>query len=634
MPSLAIKLTADTAEFQSDMGKAAQIAERDMERLVARAAAAGELIGKALGAAATNFSRLVQDTLKAGDEIAKFTQRVGWAQSAVSELVAAGELENVTVRQLTGSLGNFNRALAEAQNENTKAGQTFRALGVDITQGPQVAFEQFVKSVRTLDPETRSAAMRVAFKEGSDALIPFIEKLDEARDRAKRLGIVMSADLVRDSERFNDAMTTIHASSRALAITALTPASGALATMAENLVTAKERGTNFKDTAAEIGKVFVATHGTILSYVPLWGEALERAAQRAFDAIERVRARAPIVEGGRVEGARAIGGQLAGPPDPPDKQQRVACAVSGGKWENGACVYKRGSATGRSPRDPSMNAEQIARQEAREAEEEAKAISEAMSFVPRMTERLERFQRLVNAWGEDTFLGMSLEDAEAWVKNVFEGIDALDQIEDASKRVAAGFTEDGKAVSESSKKTTDDMVEFWRRGAETIQQNTSSLLLDMMDRKFDGLGRRWKRLIDQMVADTLAAKFNTALFGADFGKSGKIGGLIGQGLEWLMGGGSNAAAIWSDGAGAALVAAPGGGMVPALAGGTPMVRREGLAYLHPGERVLTREENRSYSRGSAIEVHNHFYGRVDRASVDQAAVATGRSVQRSLDRNT
>lgn len=458
MPDLAIKLTADTAEFQSDMGKASHIAEREMERMVARAAAAGELIGRALSNVASGFARMIGETLKAGDEISKLAQRTGFAVERLSELKFAAQLSDVGFGQLSTSLGFFNKALAEAQNEGTKTGQLFRALGVDLSAGPQRAFEQFAKAIASLDPETKVAAMRIAFGRAGDALIPFIAQMDEATEKARRLGIVMSDQLAKDSERFNDAVTALKASSQALAITALNPAAAALATIAENLVKAKERGTSFRDTAIEIGKVFLAAHGQILSYVPLWGTALENAAQRAFNALEKMRQAVPVIaEGQTVGGTRPIGGSASmGPPDPADKQARVACAVSGGKWENGACVYKRErTGTGRTPRNPTLSDEQVARLQSAADEQEAKTIADAWSFVPEMTARLERWDRLVNAWGEDTFLGMSLEEAEAWVKLQYQGIDALDGIEDATSRVAAGFTEDGKAISQASAKTND-----------------------------------------------------------------------------------------------------------------------------------------------------------------------------------
>lgn len=633
MPSLAVKLTADTAEFQADMGKAGHIAEREMERMVSRAAAAGTIIGSALTAMAGRFRTLAEEAGKAGAEVAKFAERSGFAVRAAAELRGAVEIEGESWQQVTRHVGNFNKTLAEAQNEGSKAGQLFRALGVDINAGPEKAFEQFAKSIKSLDVETKASAMRVAFGQGADALIPFMNKLDEARERAKRLGIVLGDDLVADSKRFEDAMTTISASSRALAVTALTPASAALATIAENLVTAKERGTQFKDIGAEIGKVFLAAHGTILSYVPVWGEMLERAAQRGFNALERMRQSAPVVEGGAVSGVRSIGGQLVGPPDPPDKQARAACAVSGGKWVNGACEYQK-SRTGRTPRDQSMSAEQMARAQAQADEEEARTMSEAMSFVPKMQENMQRWQTLINAWGEDTFMGMSLEDAEAWVKNAFEGIDAMRGIEEQSMRMAAGFTADGQAISDSTKKTTDEMVEFWRAAAEQMQHAMSGLFFDVMQGNLNKLGDRFKQAIDKMVANALAAQANVFLFGSDVAK-GNIGGLVGQGLEWFKGLGGGGGGVGASGFGeaAALVAAPGGGFVPALAGGTPFVKREGLAYLHPGERVLTERENRAYGRGG-MTVNVNVSGPISRGSADQIAAATGRAVQRAIDRNT
>ena len=59
----------------------------------------------------------------------------------------------------------------------------------------------------------------------------------------------------------------------------------------------------------------------------------------------------------------------------------------------------------------------------------------------------------------------------------------------------------------------------------------------------------------------------------------------------------------SDGAGSAVVAAPGGGTVPALASGTPFVHSDGLAFLHRGEAVLTAAENRG---GGGVTIVQHF----------------------------
>lgn len=261
---LVIRLTADTAEARSDIGKTAAQVERDMEHMMTRASAAGNLIGQALGAIAGKFVDLAREAAKTGDELNKLSQRAGFTVERLSELKFAGELADVSFGQLQTGLGFFNKVLVDAQNEASKAGQLFRALGVDVTQGPQVAFEQFTAAINALpDGETKVAAMRLAFGRAGDALIPMISGLDEATEKAQRLGIVMSKQLAEDAERFNDTMTALSASSRALAINALTPMASGLATIAENLLEAKMKGEMFIGVLREIDKVVIATFGRL-----------------------------------------------------------------------------------------------------------------------------------------------------------------------------------------------------------------------------------------------------------------------------------------------------------------------------------------------------------------------------------
>lgn len=641
MPSLAVKLTADTAEFQADMGKAGHIAEREMERMVSRAAAAGTIIGNALNSMASGFRRTAEEAARAGAEVAKFSERGGFSVRGAAELRGALEVEGESWQQFTRNIGNFSKALAEAQNEGSRAGQLFRALGVDINAGPEKAFDQFAKAIKSLDPETKAAAMRVAFGQGADSLIPFMEKLDEARERAKRLGIVMGDELVADAKRFEDAMTTAGAASRSLAITAITPASGALATIAENLIKARERGTYWRDVALEIAKVVTAGTAALAENAKgwtVWAGFIEAAANKAYAAAEKIRTAMPTKEGEFVSGTRMIGGwRPSGPPVPPDAQERAACAVSGGKWdaERGVCV-RRPEPKPRAERDP-FERDRLAQiqQDIRVSRADQRALQDYAEIVAQMQADAEEMRRLSFAWSDMDFTGMPLDTMREAIRLRLQGLDSMQAVLDASQRMAAGFTEDGKAITESTKKTTDGMVEFWRSAAEQMQHSMSSFFFDLMQGNLKSLGSNFKRTVDKMVADMLAAKAATALFGADFGKSGEIGGLVGKGLGWLsgqFGGGTTGVGAAGFGEAAAMVAAPGGGFVPALASGTPFVKRAGLAHIDYGERVLTREQNRAYGGGMTVNVN--VTGPVDRSSASQIAVATGRAVQRAIERNT
>jgi len=82
-------------------------------------------------------------------------------------------------------------------------------------------------------------------------------------------------------------------------------------------------------------------------------------------------------------------------------------------------------------------------------------------------------------------------------------------------------------MKDKSKQTADEMTEFFKKAAQSIQESMSGFLFDFMQGKLSDLSGSIKRVIDKMVADMLAAQLATALFGAEFGKGGAIGGIAG-----------------------------------------------------------------------------------------------------------
>lgn len=633
---LAVKLRADTAEFESDMGRAVHVANREMESMVAKATAAGVLIGNALTQMASNFARQTAETLKMGDELSKLSQRTGQTVQRLSELQMAAELSNVGVGSLTTGLSTFNKALVDAQDGNSKAGQTFKALGVDITAGPEQAMRQFIKAVNELpNPETKLAAMRVGFGRAGDALIPMIGSLDETTQRLRNLGVVMSEDLAKKSERFNDAMGLLTISGRALYQQALMPIIEPLTTIAESMLKSKERGTSLKDTFIELGKAIISTHGTILSYVPFWGKTIEDQAQRAFNALDRL----------KQSGIRPIGpapNEPQGPPSSLANPEAVACAVSGGKWVNGACQREKPRvARGRTARDPAMSAEQIAREEARAAEEEAKTVSEAFGFLPKMQEALRERERFENMFGEDRLMGMSLEDVRAFHKAYLEAIDAGIDAEERAMRAAAGFTEDGKAVAENTKEATTLARDLGLTFSSAFENalRPGAKLRDLIK----GLGTDLSRLgVRKFFTEPMIEAFETFIK-TNLGGGGKGGssllsmfssasGLGGFLSNLIGGGGPSAIGYGAAGveAGSAFVST-GSGFVPALDEGTPYVTRTGLALIHQGERVVPAAENRRGDGGLNFTQINHVETNVDAQRVQHAMAVSERRAVASIE---
>lgn len=95
-------------------------------------------------------------------------------------------------------------------------------------------------------------------------------------------------------------------------------------------------------------------------------------------------------------------------------------------------------------------------------------------------------------------------------------------------------------VSIKTRQTTDEMTEFFREAAKNIQNALSDTLFDFMQGKMTNLGQSIKTMIDRMVANFLAAKAATALFGADFGKGdGQMGGIVGGLITSIAGARAN-----------------------------------------------------------------------------------------------
>ncbi|MDZ4253208.1 MAG: hypothetical protein U1A72_11640, partial [Sulfuritalea sp.] len=198
----------------------------------------------------------------------------------------------------------------------------------------------------------------------------------------------------------------------------------------------------------------------------------------------------------------------------------------------------------------------------------------------------------------------------------------IDKTNEAYGRLAAQLTiaVAEKILAEKNKKAADEITEFWKSAAQSMQQSMSGFFFDVMQGNLSDLSGSFKRSIDRMVADVLAAKAATALFGADFGKGGGIGGLVGKGLDWLTG--------------SAGVAGIDAMAMPVLATGTPFVSRDGPAFLHRGEAVIPAAENNGGGGGMTVINQFTITGAMDRRTQAQIAAAAGESVQRAMARNT
>lgn len=158
-------------------------------------------------------------------------------------------------------------------------------------------------------------------------------------------------------------------------------------------------------------------------------------------------------------------------------------------------------------------------------------------------------------------------------------------------------------TKEELDETQDAMTEFAVQAARSAQSAFSDFLFDPFDDGLDGMVAGFSEAIRRILAEAAAAQALRALLGPQFGETGEIGGLAGQGLDLLAG-------LFHSGG---VVGAGGPGRtVPAWAFvGAPRYHGGGIAGLRPdempailrrGEEVLTQDDPRHRANGGGITV--------------------------------
>lgn len=502
--NLLIMLTADTAQARSDIGKAAHQVERDMKDMQVAATAAGVVIADTITAIGRSFVNAAKDAIQFGDQLNKMSQKTNFSVERLSEMAFAAELADVSISQMNGGLGQFNKVLSDAAKEGSKAASVFKALGVDITQGPQVAFEQFAKAINSIpDGEAKVATMRAVFGRAGDALLPMLKGLDDATEKARALGLTISTQMAADAEKFNDSMTVLGTTMRSLALTAMEPLTVWLANVAEGMATAKANGNLLKNTLLELGMLWAS----------LWGGIAEGvgAAPMARVMEEEFRRLKALQDGLRGEGATpgASGGWGASGGGSASNPEELACVVSGGKWINGKCVAK----AGKTGKGKSSNAERdwLGRQLQEGMDEEAKVMAEAAAATDKYN------QAVRDREAAEVAAEIAAQVARA------ESIIQMEEIIDQQTRMKYGWDENGKKIAESTKKAND----FAREMGLTFTSAFESAVLS--GKKLSDVLRG----LAKDIAQVILRKTVTEPLGAAISKG--IGGIF-EGISFAGGG--------------------------------------------------------------------------------------------------
>jgi hypothetical protein len=215
-------LMRETSRATSEVSRFGRIADglgKSMATLGSRATAAGVRMSAVTGAVAAMGAGMLAITRNAadmGEAVANGAKAAGMSTSAFQEYgYALSEAADMSGEDFAAATVKLNKRLGEAMAGSKSAQAAFEALGIsaaEIASGTVDTDKAMAALVATLESTTDPAiaatiATELLGKSGARVggmLAGTAGQVDELRQRAQELGIVMSEDAVEASDKFNE----------------------------------------------------------------------------------------------------------------------------------------------------------------------------------------------------------------------------------------------------------------------------------------------------------------------------------------------------------------------------------------------------------------------------------------------
>ncbi|MBP9805547.1 MAG: phage tail tape measure protein [Candidatus Accumulibacter sp.] len=579
--TLTIDLVAKLATLERDLGKAAQIAERNAKRIESSFAAAGKALG-AIGAAISvgAFAGMVRSLADAGDQLQKLSTKTGETVENLSKLQYAASLSDLSNEDLGASLIKLNRVMGDAANGSKEAAEALARFGIVPDSGLSAieAFQKIATAVKSTGDETKIAsALNDVFGKSFATLLPLLktggDEIQNAGDELERMGGVMSGDLARSSEAFNDNITRLTKALDALKMDVIGPliplfleitnamagatgksdglakSGGALRTVFETIAVL---GANvayvMNAVGSEIGgiaaQIAALGRGDFKAFSNI-GAAMREDAEKARKDVDALTERLLNPRSPAASSAPAAGGGIA---SAPQKIKPLRLVRSGGS-------AKKESAT--DPLTPAAEAYAKALESINQASVNAQKSTLDLNAAQEALYDLMRsptWADMPEAW-KQVAIAQSQAGAEAIktaenynrLKELLAATptEKLEQMREsmmfladafyAGKISAEQFSEAAStalgSIPEEANKATDAMEEFSKQAARNIQDAFADFLFDPFKDGVDGMLKGFGDVIKRMIANAVAADLGKRIFGKAGGGEGD--GLLGAGLDWL-----------------------------------------------------------------------------------------------------
>ena len=221
--ALSVDLSANSAAFAADMGKASRAVRSNSARINRSLGAVDKRfagMSRSLKrfvsvAAVVGLSLLTKRAVESADRIGKLADAVGLSTDQLQEYRHASELSGVATEKFDRSLLQFAKRIGEGREETGTLVEFLRRNNQELLttilntnstgQALDVMFEAIAN---TADATDRAALATAAFGRSGVEMVNLVREgaggLAAMREEARRLGIVLDESMVREAEKAND----------------------------------------------------------------------------------------------------------------------------------------------------------------------------------------------------------------------------------------------------------------------------------------------------------------------------------------------------------------------------------------------------------------------------------------------
>lgn len=241
--SLVIKLAADTAEFQADLGRSARLLDKHASEMkaslqqvasVARTAFA-VVIGTTSVAALRDF---VVQTLETSAALQGLAEQTGASATALSGFAPVATISGTAMDAIGGSLAKLSKGLAGVDDETAGATKALQFLGVrakdasgNLRDPAEVMNDVALKLSEFEDGAGKTALAMELFGKSGASMLPFLKDLAENQD----LNIRLTAQQIEEADNASKALARMKAETGFVAQTLVTAAIPAMTVLAQEL---------------------------------------------------------------------------------------------------------------------------------------------------------------------------------------------------------------------------------------------------------------------------------------------------------------------------------------------------------------------------------------------------------------